>query len=614
MNCTYFRMQNLKQSSRSLVATFYLILTILVLSMSTNANANTAIKREILESKRASSKILSRLRQVARHNKGFLHEEETQEAYHFYWNIHSKIKNLHKRALKKGELGKDDDGNYSDELAYKELDDFIQYVGKYIITFSELEGYKRLPSSRKLLVSQIANSVETLIQYLKEDGYNISIPADILDGLKKLSKIYKKQEEFLALKEELLGDYFEALDLLEEELYKLEDNLKQFIKRAIGPRRERRHRIYTDESYPYLKFKRLADSIADDLEDFDINDLDEYEEISKQVLDLQHLVKLTKANNKNTKVLLNRVNILFNRFSLEAAKVNSKLRPTKIETDLGIKSVEYKYYRATQVCSLLGGPGNILLRKSIESDIDLFEDFSPRTSGAIKLVEFLKFNDRQLDFRHAEIITDIERDTRITSMGFYPLSFNWGKDEEDKMPPFLEIKKGYRRCDSSGCDTYNDYRTNFAWMSVNASSAKKVTKRKEKALKKVDKKEKYSKLGVCSDFVNWAFGNVISSNWNQIPIIRNLIQIVYPPEGLQTPDNLYESYMTDVVCEVEKRKLKYPQYVNAHNLKEQILRDMNSSNEAISVHAKNSLNELVKKGIIDKDLNLKYDVIEFEIK
>lgn len=605
-------MQNSKKWTRGLRPLFILSISLFVALASGQAYATNALKKEVLDAKRASSKIFISLKQMARRNSGFVHEQDTKAAYNIYWNIHFKIKDLHKRILKKGELGQDKDGNYSDELAYKELDEFIQYVGKYIVSFSKLDGYKRLPSTRKIFTSQIAASLETIIEYLKDEDYYVQLPVVTLKNLKSLAKTYKKQAEFIAQKEELLEAYNKAKDPLEEELEKLEDNIRQFVKRAHGPRKERGGRIYTDESYPYLKFARLTDSISDDLEDFDIDSIKEYEAITQQVLDLQQVVNLSKTNNKTTKVFLNRVNNLFNGFSLEASKLNSKLEPRTIKTELGIRSTEFDYYRATQVCSLLGGPGNILLRKSLESDIDLFEDFSPRTSGAIKLVEFLKFNDRQLDFRHAEIITDIERDTRITTMGFYPLSFNWGRDEEDKLPPFIEIKKGYRRCDSNGCDTYNDYRTNFAWMSVNASSPKKVTKRKEKALKKVENKEKYAKLGVCSDFVNWAFGNIISSNWNQIPIIRNLIQIIYPPEGLQTPDNLYESYQTDVVCEVENRQLTYPQYVNAHHLKEQILRDMNSSNEAISLHARNSLNELIKKGIIDNELNLNYDVINFK--
>ncbi|WP_412469493.1 MULTISPECIES: hypothetical protein [unclassified Halobacteriovorax] len=596
-------MQNLKKS------TLIKFVTILVFNFMILASASTQFNREVLSMKRASSKILVRLRNMAKiHNSEYQRNGYT-EAYYQYENIHSAIRKFHKRVLKKGQLGTDKEGEYTDELAYKETLEFIQYLDKLIPTFSKTKGYEKLPSSRKILISQISASVLNLAEMLKEEDIYIQISKP----LREVARVYQKQEEFLKQKEELLGDFYNAQDELEISLTRMIDHLSLFIKRNHGPRKEYR-RPYTAESYDYIKYKKILKEVEELLEDFDINDGAQFAKLTQLVSQTRQLVNLTKTNTKNARVLLSRVYKTFNLFSLEAKSLNKRLVVIELDPTLGLKEMEFKYYRATQVCSLLGGPGNILLRRSLESDIDLFEDFSPRTSGAIKLVEFLKFNDRSLEFRHAEIITEIERDTRINTMGFYPLSFNWGKEEEDKMPPFLEIKKGYRKCHSDGCDTYDDYRTNFAWLRVNEKSAKKMTRTKEKALKKVENKEDYSKLGVCSDFVNWAFGNVITSNWNQIPIVRNLIQIIYPPEGLQTPDNLYDSYKTDVICEVERRKLKYPHYINAHHLKDQVLRDLNSQNPAISTHAKNTLNELIKKNIMDNELNLNYDVINFETK
>lgn len=528
------------------------------------------------------------------------------KALYRYQSLHSYINRFHKHVLKKDHLGYEE-GEYSEDKALKELKEYVEFTSSQIVAFSMLEAYDKLTSSRKMYLSHMAFATNMVGEYLKEADIFAKIPKE----LNEIARIYRLQKEFLERKQELLGDYLDAKDDFELSVGPLIDEVSKFIKRNIGPRREKQ-RMYTNESYDYLPYRRLLKRLEDKIEDFDINSNEEYTVIFNKVSELKQLVKLSKMNTTRAKVLLNQLIKLFNKFSLEAQKANSQLEVKMIDAELGVREVAYDYYRATQACSLLGGPGNILLRRAISTDIDLFEDFSPRTSGAIKLIEFLKFNDRDLDFRHAEVITDIERDTRITTMGFYPLSFNWGKDEQDKMPPFVEIKKGYRHCDSKGCDTYNDYRTNFAWLQVNESSAKKITKKKEKALAKIAKKEKYKKLGVCSDFVNWAFGNVITSNWNQIPLVRNLIQLVYPPEGLQTPDNLYESYKTNVICEVENRKLTYPQYVDAHELKDQLLRDLNSTNEAISVHARNSINELIKKDIMDKELNLKYDVINFK--
>ncbi|MFG1512108.1 hypothetical protein ABMA79_11530 [Halobacteriovorax sp. HFRX-2_2] len=584
--------------------------SILLLNLLIVASPTTEFHREILSMKRASSKVLSRLRNMSRVNHSEFRRDEYTSAYYQFENIHTAIRKFHKRVLKKGQLGRDKNGEYSDELAYKETQEFIKYLDGLIPIFVKTKGHDKLPSSRKILVSQISASALALVDYLKEEDIYVQVSR----SLKNVAKTYQKQQEFIAQKEELLADFYDAQDELEISMTKMIDHLSQFIRRNHMSNHDRRHERYTRSSYDYLKHRKIFEKVEDMLEDFDINDEAKFIKLTQLMSETRQLVNLTKTNTKSARILLSRVYKAFNLFSLEAKDLNSKLVVTKLDPTLGLKETEYKFYRATQACSLLGGPGNILLRRSIESDIDLFEDFSPRTSGAIKLIEFLKFNDRSLEFRHAEIITEIERDTRINTMGFYPLSFNWGKDEEDKMPPFVEIKKGYRKCHSDGCDTYDDYRTNFAWLRVNEKSAKKMTRRKEKALKKVENKEDYGKLGVCSDFVNWAFGNVITSNWNQIPIVRNLIQIIYPPEGLQTPDNLYDSYKTDVICEVERRKLKYPHYVNAHHLKEQVLRDLNSQNIAISNHAKKTLNELIKKNIMDNELNLNYDVINFETK
>ncbi len=586
----------------------WMLFTLTLLNLtSAQASYDVAIKREVLEAKRVSRKVIGRLRQLSGHSNQTERQRDFEQAYFVYRKINSTIRKFHKHVLKKDRLGTDANGEYSEDQVIKDLSEYINEVANGLVAFAELDGYKKLPSSRRLMVSQIAVTIDTLVEYLREDDIIISLPKEF----DSLASTYRRQEEFLENKQEILGDYFDAKDAFEEGIEQLREFVKKYIKRNHGPNKDD-HRIYTSESYDYINYRRLARKLVKELEDFDVNSTKTFASISEKVSKMQHLVNFSRTNTKNAKVLLNHVNKLFNKFSLELSKVNSKIVHKPIQATLGVKEVEFDYYRATQVCSMLGGPGDILLRRAIETDIDLFEDFSPRTSGAIKLVEFLKFNDRQLDFRHAEVITEIERDTNISTVGFYPLSFNWGKDEEDKMPPFIEISKGYRKCHSDGCDTYSDYRTNFAWLSINEKTAKKVTRKKEKALSKVAKKEKYSKLGVCSDFVNWAFGNVISSNWNRIPILRNLIQIIYPPEGLQTPDNLYESYKTNVVCEVENRKLTYPEYVNAHTLKEQVLRDLNSKNVEISTHAKNTLNKLIKENIMDEELNLNYDVINFK--
>ena len=334
-----------------------------------------------------------------------------------------------------------------------------------------------------------------------------------------------------------------------------------------------------------------------------------FSEKYKKINDLINELALLEQN-----LSINEKESLYNLIQLNENITNKAYDPIKLKT---LSRKTFSYYRASQVCSLLSSPGDISLAKSKESDPSLYSDFrTPLVARTIQTIEALKFTDIDITYSHAEVISKITSDRDIQTWSYYPWMFNVGKDEEMQKPSFLNINKSWSYCNSKeGCSNYSDYRSSSSILKVSGLSAQQETQLKEDALKRLNEKEKFqylSPFGVCSDFVNWTYNNKITSNWNQIPGLRHLIKLIWIPEGFQTPDNLYNSNMTQSICELENNNLIYPQSTNLHELSERVHANLSSSNKMIKDHAKSVLDKLKSKGLLNDEGRPLYDIIEFK--
>lgn len=268
------------------------------------------------------------------------------------------------------------------------------------------------------------------------------------------------------------------------------------------------------------------------------------------------------------------------------------------------KTVQFK--SANQVCHTVASPGNIILRKALLYGGETDNDFGPATMKYINYLEKLKGNDTELNYRHAEVISNLESYNNIETESYYPWMFNFGKAEEEKMPMFLTINNQYPK--------YQNYRTKYTVLRVKGLSYWGETKKRELALARVALKESYLRLGTCADFANWTYFNAITSNWNVIPGLKQAIQIAWLPEGMQTPDNLADSHMTQKICEVENSKLIFPKRIEVKSFVNRLKKDKKSNSKRISEHAEKVMEMLKKKGVVDEEGNRLTDIINIKIR
>ena len=259
---------------------------------------------------------------------------------------------------------------------------------------------------------------------------------------------------------------------------------------------------------------------------------------------------------------------------------------------------------ANQACWAVASPGTISLRKALMFDGTPDNDFGPATMKYINILEKLKGSDDVLQYRHAEVLSDLDDYNNIHSVGYYPWLFNIGKAKEDKMPMFLKINNK----DSH----YFNYRTKYTAFRVKAYTYWAETKKKELAMLRLATHQTYLRLGTCADFVNWTYFNAITSDWNRIPILKQAISLAWLPEGVQTPDNLADSYMTEKICEVDNSKLLFPKEVIVKSWVNRLKRDKKSGNKKINKHANDVWNFLIKHAVIKEDGTRILDIVKFK--
>ncbi len=473
-----------------------------------------------------------------------------------------------------------------------------------------------------------------------EVSFNLESLLDaVYDGKRKernqAISIYSEKHKNRQVSFIIEGEYEEFYYNLEESISKVDKLAKKF--RRMARRTQRRAKKRYTKIDPELKnITNIARALREQLEKLQ-------EELLETLADgkkVNH--RFTQNSYLESRKILSKLVESFNglknqdvdtkqEVSVLVQSINKGNEQLKI-SDYKIDSIEvsnltkktFEYQKPNDVCHMTSSPGHLLLQKSKTDRTDLFADFGQKTSRGIQLLELLKFEDTTIDYGHAEVITKINSGQDIQTWSYYPWMFNRGKQETEHRPPFVHMSEGWTWCpywfDEDGkkvvdCKHYtNDYRTNYTVYNVNASSLEKELKRKEKALKKVDNKENFFRKGlaVCSDFVNWAFDNVITSNWNFIPGVKKLIQAVYIPEGWQTPDNLADSYMTDKVCEIKKGELIYPLEMNLRDLIADVMINRTSKRKEISEHAERVYEELKTEGLIDHSDEATADVVVFE--
>ena len=234
------------------------------------------------------------------------------------------------------------------------------------------------------------------------------------------------------------------------------------------------------------------------------------------------------------------------------------------------------YEKAEYVCALLAMPGDILLLHVGDSAMEraiLKIGVYPAT-----LVDILDFNDPITKYLHAEIICEIDSKEGIKTEGFYPLA------------------KKY---------TGNQFRNNYTIYHVKGPVSKQ-----ERALDKISN-EKYPQTGFCGDYVAWAYDNGIYSWWNRAPYLQNILVTVYPPEAIQTADNLANSPETVRICEVVDGKVVYPEAIDTEGLVRVLEQNLESENNAISSHARFALEALKEHHVLDQSGQIRSESITF---
>ena len=261
---------------------------------------------------------------------------------------------------------------------------------------------------------------------------------------------------------------------------------------------------------------------------------------------------------------------------------------------------------ANHVCAMVSTPGDIILRKALLIDGKTDNDFGPRTMKVINFLESLKGGDQILNYRHSELISSIEHYNNIETISYYPWYFMIGKPEDEKKPMFMTMNKKNIE--------YMSYRSKYTAFRAKGRRFDLELEKKEGALDRLGSRVLFHRMGTCADFVNWAFHNTITSPWNRLPLIKHLIQMIYPPEALQTPDNLADSPDTEKVCEVENSNLAFPEQIHVKDWVNRTRIGLRSEDQQIQKHASNVWQFLIKNEVISADGELQAEIVKIQTK
>ncbi|MFC1849054.1 hypothetical protein ACFL27_02485 [candidate division CSSED10-310 bacterium] len=230
-----------------------------------------------------------------------------------------------------------------------------------------------------------------------------------------------------------------------------------------------------------------------------------------------------------------------------------------------MKSKQLQELDPEVLCALLAMPGDFILSHMSGSSLGkaAYQPFLV----LIMILELLDLNDPITKYFHAEIITEIDPAMKMKAQGFYPF-----------------IKRYLP----------NKFKDNYALYRVRGSPDEQ-----EEALQKL-RLQKYHHWGVCSDYLAWAYDHKIYSWWNVIPLLRDILVRIYPPEAIHTSDDLANSPQTVKICEVKNGVLVYPPLIYTDLLLNHLKKCAGSTNKVIQQHSVRVKNLLVQQGFIDQ--------------
>ena len=255
----------------------------------------------------------------------------------------------------------------------------------------------------------------------------------------------------------------------------------------------------------------------------------------------------------------------------------------------GVLHFEYSH----NACAFLSAPGDIVLQH-----YGWKWHFSPKFTAMIKAKEVLSLNfenvARDLRFGHSEIITESTiQNGNLVTWSFFPPYFQKNKPENEKAPKFMQMD--YKDLDDRF--SYSVYRMNHGALLHSALQMR------EQALIAVEHREDYPALGTCASFINWLFGNSITTWWNRIPGVRQAVASVAPNLWQMTPDDIADSPYVVKLCKVDKGIYVGPQSILLVPYLNDLKLDLKSENLNISKHARESFYVLKEQNLIDQDGN-----------
>jgi len=264
--------------------------------------------------------------------------------------------------------------------------------------------------------------------------------------------------------------------------------------------------------------------------------------------------------------------------------------------------------RPREVCSIVGNPGDLLLQRISNEESD--QEFKNKYDGIHFLGQVLSLNPSLgMKYGHAELIYQITNLEDLLTVSYYPKDTREGKKAEDRL---IRLKK-FMYYDNA----WFDHRSYYDVFRLTGLGDKDLAKKRSAAIEKVLHPEDYGDRGLCSDFVNWAYDNYITSWWNFLPLIRQGIATIYPPESVTLPDNLADSPFAKRVCKVRKKLLMNrsgafdpdedptdliePHMVCTADLMRSIRSGLSVENDALNTHADELAAFLESKDILDSE-------------
>lgn len=252
-------------------------------------------------------------------------------------------------------------------------------------------------------------------------------------------------------------------------------------------------------------------------------------------------------------------------------------------------------------------PGEACLRLAAPADILIGRDYASSHYGPVSPLalafDMATLTPFTMKNPHAGIVLDIRRadaDDVKASKNTLRLGEVIMK-RRDFMPDqvFYLILKG--KIEDQGRLNMKKGTGKFSIQRINLVSAKGELRARVRAAEKLQSKDKYWGHGLCSGYVDHIYDGKIHRWWNQIPVVRSLIELV-PGISMKTPSAIATSPQVQKVCEVTVKDgvetLAYPKIVDVRKWLEDLMAEVATGNALLVDHARLVLGELSRLGVI----------------